>query len=408
MAVYQYTGLTKAGQKTKGVVDADNVRAARAKLRQSGVFPTGLIESRSKDLEKTRTTRSIFGERKISPAQLGIATRQLATLVGAGMPLVESLRALGDQLDHPRLKAVFGEICDRVNEGSTLADAVREHPKVFPRLYPNMIASAEASGTLDLVLERLADLLEAQAALRQKLAAALAYPVLMLCLCLGVVVLLLLYVVPQLTQIFDDYGGVLPLPTRIVIGLSTFVQEQWWLILAVLAILVVGLQRYATTERGRKKIDALRLRLPVVGPLSVRASAARFSRTLGTMLSSGVELLTALSIVKNIVGNVVIEEAIGRTRDGVREGKSLARELDRAEVFPNLLIQMTAIGEKSGQLESMLLRVASNYEAEVESTISALTSILNPLLILLLAGIVGLILVAVLLPMLEMTSFAGQ
>lgn len=407
MAVFEYTALSAGGKKIKGVVDAESLRAARSKLKQQGVFPTTLEEARARGFGKSVRSASLFGERRVGAAQLGIATRQLATLVGAGMPLVESLKALGDQLDQPRLKAVIADIADKVNEGSTFADAVRAHPRVFPKLYPNMIASAEASGTLEIVLERLAELLEAQSALRRQVFAALAYPMLMLVLCLGVVILLLTYVVPQITEIFEEHGGILPLPTRIVIALSDFLQAQWLPLSLLLVAALVGVQRYYQTEAGRERIDAIRLKLPVFGGLTTKAASARFSRTLGTMLSSGVELLTALSIVKNIIGNVVIEKAIAQAREGVREGRNLADELDSSGVFPRLLVQMTAIGERTGELESMLLRAARAYESEVNTVISALTAILNPILILLLAGIVGMILVSVLLPMLEMTSLAG-
>lgn len=407
MAVFEYTALNASGKKVKGVVDAESVRAARSKLKLQGVFPTSLEEAKSKALGKSAKGASIFGERRVGAAQLGIATRQLATLVGAGMPLVESLKALGDQLDQPRLKAVIADIASRVNEGSTFADAVRAHPRVFPKLYPNMIASAEASGTLEIVLERLADLLESSAALRRQVFAALAYPMLMLVLCLGVVILLLTYVVPQITEIFEEHGGVLPTPTRIVIAMSDFIQAQWLPCLLLVAFIIISLVRYYKTEAGRERIDGIKLKLPVFGALTTKAASARFSRTLGTMLSSGVELLTALTIVKNIIGNVVIEKAIADAREGVREGKNLADELDKSGVFPRLLVHMTAIGEKTGELESMLLRSARAYESEVNTVISALTAVLNPILILILAGIVGMILVSVLLPMLEMTSLAG-
>ncbi|MCB0345384.1 MAG: type II secretion system inner membrane protein GspF [Bdellovibrionales bacterium] len=407
MAVFEYTALNASGRKVKGVVDAESLRAARSKLKAQGVFPTTLDEAKTRTLGRSAKGTSIFGERRVGSAQLGIATRQLATLVGAGMPLVEALKALGDQLDQPRLKAVIADIASRVNEGSTFADAIRAHPRVFPKLYPNMIASAEASGTLEVVLDRLAELLESSATLRRQVFAALAYPILMLFLCLGVVILLLTYVVPQITEIFEEHGGVLPLPTRIVIALSDFIQSQWIPCVVLCGLIVVAITRYYQTEAGRERIDGFRLKFPVFGALTTKAAAARFSRTLGTMLSSGVELLTALTIVKNIIGNVVIENAIADAREGVREGKNLADELDKSGVFPRLLVQMTAIGEKTGELESMLLRAARAYESEVNTVISALTAVLNPILILLLAGIVGMILVSVLLPMLEMTSLAG-
>ncbi len=404
MAVYEYTALSEKGRKVKGHVDAESVRAARVRLKKQGIYPTTLEESQSKKVSKTKDVGAYFQRQGVSSAALGIVTRQLATLSAAGMPLVEALKNLADQVDQPRLKTVIASIADRVNEGSTFAESIRQHPKVFPPLYGNMVASGEASGTLDLVLERLADLLETDAQLKRKVLAALAYPVLMMILCFGVVILLLAYVVPKLTVIFEEHKAALPLPTEIVIAASDFVKSYWWLIFALIVGSVVLFNRYAATKLGRIKIDGMKLRLPLIGPLLTKVAAARFSQTLGTMLSSGVELLSALNIVKNIVGNVVLKEAIEHVSEGVREGKGLSRELERTKLFPRLLTQMVSIGERTGQLDKMLLRAASNYESELNAIVAGLTAILNPILILFLAGVVGMILISVMLPMLEMTS----
>ncbi len=407
MAVFEYTALNSTGKKVKGFVDADSVRSARVKLKNQGIYPTTLVEGQTKAPSVSKDFKSIFGEPKVSAAALGIATRQLATLVGAGMPLVEALRSLAEQTESPRLKTMVADVADRVNEGSTFAESTRAHPKIFPKLYSNMVASGEASGTLDLVLERLADLLEAETNLRRKVMAAVSYPILMLMLCFGVVILLLTYVVPQLTKIFEERKAALPLPTQIVIGLSDFVKSYWWLIFAAMFLIAVGYQRYAASTNGRKFIDGLKLRIPIIGPIAAKVAAARFAQTLGTMLGSGVELLTALSIVKNIMGNVVVQEAIETVAVGVREGKSLSKELEKTKLFPRLLIHMVAIGEKTGQMEKMLQRAAMNYDSELNALVAGLTAILNPILILFLAGLVGMILISVMLPMLEMTSLAG-
>lgn len=408
MAVFEYKALNAQGRTVKGVVDAEHVRGARLRLKKQGIFPTTLEESRKTETVSTKDVRGFFKNRKVSAVQLGLATRQLATLVGAGIPLVEALKALGDQLDQPRLKAVFAEVCDRVNEGSSLADAMRSFPKVFPRLFANMVASGEVSGTLDVVLERLADLFEGQAALQRKIMSALAYPILMVLLCLGVVTLLLTYMVPQLVEIFEENHAQLPLPTRIVIAMSDFMQAYWALLFLAIGGGALLFQRYAKSERGKKRLDAFKLILPIFGPMHLKIAAARLSRTLSTLLASGIELLTALNIVKNIVGNTVLEEAISNAREGVREGKGLAKELNKAGVFPKMLIHMIAIGEQSGRLEPMLQRAAVSYELEVNTLVSGLTSILEPLLILFLAVMVGGILASVMLPMIEMTSLAGK
>jgi general secretion pathway protein F len=400
MPVFEYKAFNQTGRKIKGVIESDTVRSARLKLKQQGIFPTDLSESRVRPQTSTFDLRL----KRVSTTQLAVMTRQLATLVGAGMPLVEALRALSDQIDEQRLRQVVAEVGDRVNEGLTMAEAMRTYPKVFPRLYVHMDASAEASGSLDLVLERLAELLEGQAVLRRKVLSALTYPILMLLLCLGVVVLLLSYIVPQITVMFEDRKALLPLPTRIIIALSNFLQGYWWVLVIVGAFAVVLFQRYRTTVKGREALDRLKLRLPIFGGITRKVAMSRFSRNLGSLLASGVEVLTALGIVRNIVGNVVLEKIIADAIVGVREGKNLAAELSHGGEFPRMLIHMIAIGEQTGQLEQMLQRAATNYETEVSAMLTALTSILEPLLIVFLAAIVGTILAAVMLPMLEMTS----
>ena len=406
MAVYEYRAIDSNGKQVKGVIDAENIRAARSALKKQSVFPTTLTESRVEETPGTKLKVSLGGG-KVSIQQLSVATRQLSTLVAAGIPLVQSIRALSEQLDNPELRRIYSEVRDRVNEGSTLADAMKEYPKVFPRLYVNMIASGEISGSLDLVLERLADLLESQAELKRKVIAASAYPILMLVVCLLVILILLAYVIPEITAIFQERDAALPLATQIVIALSDMVQEYWFVALGAIFFLLIAFQRYKNTEKGRWKVDTLKLRVPLIGPTTRKIATARFARTLGTMLASGVELLRALSIVKNIVGNVVLEEAIEKSIEGVREGRSLAKELERSEMFPRLLIHMVAIGEKTGQLEPMLLRAATNYESEVDALISGLTKILEPALILFIAVVVGSILASVMLPMLEMSSLSA-
>lgn len=407
MAVFEYKGLNKNGKSTKGVVEADGLRAARNKLKTQGIFPTEIFES-SKKVSNAGWNISInFQSQKVSTSLLAVATRQLATLVSAGMPLVESLRSLSEQIDQPSFRGIISEIADFVNEGSTLANGFRKYPKIFPRLYTNMVASAEASGSLDLVLERLADLLEAQAALKRKVFSALTYPVLMLLLCFGVVILLLAVVVPQITQIFAKQKAALPLPTEIIIQLSDFTKAYWWLLIILAICAVIGFRKYYQTTEGKKRIDRLKLSLPLFGTIQTKVATARFARNLSSMLSSGIEILTALSIVRNILGNVILEKALDDAIDGVREGRSLAGEIGKCSYFPRLLIRMIAIGEKTGQLDQMLARAAKSYESEVDAIVSGLTSILEPILIVVLAAIVGGILAAVMLPMLEMSSLTG-
>ena len=404
MAVFEYTALDSKGKKKKGVIDAESAKGARQKLKTLGLFVTTLAETESQTPSGSSKKITLSLGMRVKSGDLAIATRQLSTLVGASIPLVDSLRALSEQLDSQKLKRVFSEISDLVNEGSTFADALRKFPKVFPNLYINMVASGEASGSLDLVLERLSELLESQADLRRKVIAASAYPALMLVLCFLVILLLLSFVVPQITEIFKEKKQVLPLPTQIVIGMSNFTKAYWWAIIGCAVLALFGWKKWGDTEGGRRHIDSWKLHFPLFGQMNLKIATSRMARTLGTMLSSGVELLTALGIVKNIVGNVLLEEALENSIVGVREGRSLGAELRKSERFPKLLVHLISVGEKTGQLESMLLRAAKSYESEVDAVVSGLTKILEPILILFLAVIVGCILAAVMLPMLEMSS----
>lgn len=406
MAVYTYKALNQKGRSIRGVVDAESVRHARSKLRHQGLYPVEVKESSSKEGTRSITLQNVIPSRgpRISVSQLSVITRQFATLVAAGMPLIEALKALGDQIDNPGIKTTFADVSDKVNEGWSLANALREYPTVFPRLYTNMVASGEASGSLDLVLERLSELLESQAALRRKVISALTYPILMLFLCFAVITLLLAYVVPQITSIFKEQNAVLPLPTRVIIAISSFVQTYWLYLLILGIAAFLGLKYFSQTKRGRRKIDIFLLKMPIIGSLKLKIATARLANNLGSMLSSGIEMLTALGISKNIIGNVVLEEAIEAAAEGVREGGSLAAELNKSQMFPRLLIHMIAVGERTGQLEPMLLRAAKVYESEIDAVISGFTAILEPVLIIFLALVVGGILAAVMLPMLEMTS----
>jgi len=407
MAVFEYVAFDASGKKTKGVVDADSAKGARSRLQGQGLFPESVKEVGEKKAGSGWNVNIDFSRKKVDSTALAVLTRQLATLVGAGMPLVEALTALAEQLDNPAIKSVISEVGDMVKEGSTLADGMSKHPKVFPTLYVNMVSSGEASGKLDIVLSRLADLYEGQALLQRKVVSAITYPALMLLLCVLAIVILLAFVVPEITSIFTEKGATLPLPTQIVVWLSDTLQSYWWLLILLAIGPVILLKRYGKTEKGRKDIDSLKFKLPLIGPLIVKVATSRFSRNLGTMLSSGVELLSALGIAKNIVGNVVMEEAIDQTIEGVREGKSLSSELKKTGVFPMILVYMLGVGERTGNLEPMLLRAADNYESEVDAVLTRLTSILEPILIIFIASIVCGILFAVMLPMLQMSSLAG-
>ncbi|MBI2962527.1 MAG: type II secretion system inner membrane protein GspF [Deltaproteobacteria bacterium] len=402
MPVYSYAGLSPDGKNVSGIIDADSARAARLKLRRSGVFPTSVTES-AVAAEAPRAARSLgrWFER-VGPQELAVVTRQLSTLISAGLPLVDCLSALIDQADSQRLKGVLTQTRERVNEGSSLADALSEHPKIFSDLYINMVRAGEASGALDVVLLRLADYTESSARLRSKLRAALTYPTIMLVLGATILFFLLSYVVPRITRIFAESKQVLPLPTRLLMAVSGAFAAGWPLLVLGGAVAAIGLRAYLRTPNGRYRYDRWRLRVPVFGKLQQKIAVARFSRTLSTLLQSGIGLLPSLDIVKNIVDNRVLFDATEAARDAIREGQSIAPPLRKSGIFPPLMIHMIAVGERSGRLEEMLFKTAETYEGEVDNTIATLTTLLEPAMIVFMGALVTFIVLSILLPILQM------
>lgn len=402
MPVYEYVAINPNGKQIKGTVDAESIRAARLRLRQQNVFPTDMKESVAPTKGKRIDVKNIFKSDRVPLKKLSVATRLLATLSGAGLPLVGALQALSEQVDSEELRRIVLDVRERVEQGSSLAKALGAYPRVFPRLYVNMVHSGEASGTLDGVLMNLAEYYEAQLELRRKVTNALFYPILMLGFCVLVVIALVTFVVPSIVDIFIKQKVKLPIPTQIVIAMSNFVTGYWWLIILVALGTVFGVRQYYRTPKGRSKIDEWLLKAPLYGKIYRKVTTARIASTLGTLLGNGVELLTALDIVRNIVGNVHMARALEEARDGVREGRSLAKELNKSGYFPNLLGQMIAIGERSGKLEDMLAKAGQSFTAEANASISGLTTLIEPLMIMVLGVIVFGIVIAVLLPMTEL------
>jgi len=403
MPVYSYAGLSADGKNVTGIIDAESPRAARTKLRRSGVFPTTLAETHGEATPRASRSISRMFER-ISPQELSVMTRQLSTLVSAGLPLVDCLSALIDQVDAERLKRILTQTRENVNEGSSLAVALGAHPKVFSELYVNMVRAGEASGALDVVLLRLADYTESAARLRSKLRSALTYPIIMVVVGGAILFFLLSYVVPKITRIFTESKQVLPLPTRMLIGVSSAFATWWPVVLLLLAALALGIRYYVRTPSGRMRYDRWVLRMPVFGKLLQKIAVARFSRTLSTLLRSGIGLLPSLDIVKNIVDNRVLYDATEAARDAIREGQSIAPPLKKSGIFPPLMIHMIAVGEKSGQLEEMLFKTAEAYEGEVDTTIATLTTLLEPVMILFMGGLVLFIVLSILLPIFQMNQ----
>ncbi|MGI6681002.1 MAG: type II secretion system inner membrane protein GspF [Bdellovibrionota bacterium] len=399
MPIFEYNAISSTtGRKIKGNIDAENIRIARQKLKSQGVYVTDIREG----LEKNATTKKgeiNFLKNRVSLKDLSIITSQLTTLIVAGLPLVNALQALAEQTESRNLRRILTDVRESVEEGNAFHKSLANFPKAFPKLYVNMIEAGEASGKLDSTLENLSKYLEEQLALRRQVISSLFYPILMLVFCLLVVVGLLAFVVPSIVEIFEKQGGTLPLPTRIVVGISDIIINYWWVFILAIIGMVVGFKKYIQTEQGKFNIDLMLIRLPFFGKLYTKVATARVASTIGTLFAGGVPLLTCLDIGKNIVSNVHFRTSLEQARDGVEKGKSLSSELGKSGLFPPLLSHMIAVGEKSGQLEQMLARAAKAYEDEVKNALSAITSIIEPLMIICLGGIVFAIVISILMPM---------
>jgi len=399
--VFAYRGLTSAGRTVQGVVDADSAKGARVRLRRDGIFPTEVNE------EHSQASSSLLSRRRgprMTAAELALVSRQLSTLLGAGVPVVEALAAIGEQSDRPVVTQVLSHVRDQVTQGSPLADALAEYPAIFPDLYVGMVRAGEAAGALDLVLERLATYTEAQTRLAAKLRNALAYPILMTVVSTGIVGFLLGFVVPRVTRIFADQKQTLPLLTRVLLGVSDAIASNWWLIVLALTGLVAWLLAARRRPSWRLWFDRKLLTLPVIGPIVTRIAVARFARTLATLLGNGIPLLAALEVASGVAGNSALAQAIDDARSAIREGQSIAAPLRQSGLVPPLVSHMIAVGERSGELEAMLGKVADGYEQEVESTLATLTAILEPATIVVMGGIVLFIVLAILLPIFEINA----
>lgn len=408
MPVYAYKGLSQEGRAVSGIIDADTPKGARLKLRGSGVFPTDLVEEQRQKSSTAAEARSEFTlarfVERITPQELALLTRQLSTLVGASLPLVDCLSALIEQVESARIKRTLSHIREQVTEGTSLADALKAHPRIFSDLYVSMVRAGEASGALDVVLLRLADYAESYAALRDKVRTALTYPILMAIVGTGIMLFLLSYVVPKVTKIFAENKAALPLMTTVLLAISGFLQEYWWLVVGAIIAVVLSIRVSTRTPAGRLRYDRYVLSIPYFGKLLKKVALARFARTLSTLLTSGITLLQSLDIVKNVVNNTVLSKAIEDARSSIREGQSIAPPLKKSGLFPAMLIHMIAVGEKSGELEQMLSRAADAYDSEVTSAVTALTSVLEPVMILIGGAVVLFIVLAILLPIFELNE----
>lgn len=407
MAVFQWQGINAKGKTVKGVRDSDNAKMLRVQLRKEGVLATNIETESEAGVRNKRNIDFARYFKRVSSEEIALLTRQVATLLRSGVPLVESLSAIIEQVENAALHSALTQTRNKVNEGISLAVALEAHPKLFDSLYTNMVAAGEASGTLDLVLARLADHLDSAAQLKSKVTSALFYPAFMVVIGLGVITLMMVVVVPKVTAIFDDFQQTLPWYTQLLIFVSDTMTSYWWLMAATLAGAIYGFKRWLSTVDGRNAWDAKLLGLPVIGKMVTMVAVARFSRTLSTLLASGVALLAAMDITKNVLGNEELKRVIEEARNSIREGDTIADPLKRSGKFPPIVTHMIAIGERSGELEQMLEHVATAYDNQLSSRLTALTSLLEPLMIVVMGVIIGGIAMSILFPLMQINEFVG-
>lgn len=429
MPRYTYVALDARGQESTGLVDANSTNEAIGQLRQAGYFPTNVVEEgkakgREPKAVKQKKTKAVrvaapagqkksivlFQRKSVKPRVLMIFTRQLATLIDAGLPLLRALTVLAKQERDKVLQRTIGSLSDSVQGGSTFSEGLAQHPKIFNDLYVNMVRAGELGGVLELVLNRLAEFQEKAQKIKNKVVAAMVYPIIVMFLALLIMVFLLVFIVPRFEQIFKDMLGDKPLPaiTRFVIGASNAIKDRWPIILGVVFIVVVGFKLLARTTRGRRALDQVKLRTPLFGDLLRKTSISRFSRTLGTLVTSGVPILQALNITRETAGNTIIANAITQVHDSVKEGESIVQPLEASGVFPPMVISMIDVGEETGQLPEMLLKIAEVYDDEVDNAVAGLTSMLEPIMIVLLALVVGTIVIALFMPLISIISGLQQ
>jgi type IV pilus assembly protein PilC len=432
MPRYTYVALDSRGQESTGLVEAASSNDAIGQLRQAGYFPTNVFEEGkgggrdAKAAKKTNvkapraaaapTTAKkgggivLFERKTVKPRVLMIFTRQLATLIDSGLPLLRALTVLAKQERDKVLKRTIGNLSDAVQSGSTFSEGLAQHPKLFNDLYVNMVRAGELGGVLELVLTRLAEFQEKAQKIKNKVVAAMVYPIIVLILAVAIMGFLLVFIVPKFEQIFKDMLGDKPLPgiTIFVITISNAVKDHWAVILGVIALLIVGVKLLGRTPGGRAVVDRVKLRAPLFGDLLRKTAISRFSRTLGTLVTSGVPILQALNITRDTAGNTVIANAITQVHDSVKEGESIVLPLEASGAFPPMVVSMIDVGEETGQLPEMLLKIAEVYDDEVDNSVAGLTSMLEPIMIVFLALVVGVIVIALFMPLISIITGLQQ
>lgn len=410
MAKFKYTAIDANGKQKTGTVEAASQDEANSKLTASGLMPTKVAASGggsatkapTKGKAKTKGTGINFGK-VIKPEELTTFTRQLATLLDAGLPLLRAIEVMIRQEKNLRFQAVLEQIAGQVKSGNSFSDGLAQHPKIFDRLFVNMVKAGEAGGVLDVVLSRLAGFMEKSLKTKKKVKAAMVYPIVVVGVAVSIVALLMVVVVPKFEAIFADMldGAALPGPTQIVVGISNFMRDNILISIGLVVAVVVGFRFFKNTPIGSKMFNWLSINLPKVGDLVRKVNIARITRTFGTLLSSGVPILQSITITKDITGNKFYENALTRIHDAVRDGESLAKPMEREKVFPNMVTSMVDVGEETGELAEMLNRVADNYDEDVDNAVNGITSIIEPVMIVFLAVVVGFIVIALFLPIVE-------
>jgi len=401
--IYLWVAETKKGRKLKGEIEAANEQIAQGQLRKRNLKVLKL-KPKPKDLFESIP----FLQPKVKNKDIIIFTRQFSTMIDAGLPLVQGLGILAEQSENPTFKSILKQITRDVEGGSTLAEAMKKHPKVFDELFVNLVAAGEVGGILDTILQRLATFIEKAADLRSKIKGAMTYPIVVVAIAIIVIAVILIFVIPVFQDMFASFGQALPAPTQLVVAMSNFVKSKILFIIGGIILLAVLFRQFRKTASGRRILDSLSLKLPIFGDLLKKTAVARFTRTLGTMLASGVPILDSLEIVAKTAGNVIIEEIILDVRGSIAEGQTIAEPLSENDVFPGMVIQMIAVGEATGALDIMLGKIADFYDKEVDAAVEALTSMLEPLLMLFLGGSIGGLVVAMYLPIFTMAGAVGS
>ena len=401
METYVWSGRSREGHRQKGELAAKNKDDVISIMRKQNIMVTS-VTKRAKKFSINLPFQS-----KASDKDIAIFTRQFATMIDAGLPLVQCLDILSKQADNKVFAAVINEIRQDVEAGSTYADSLKKHPDVFGDLYANMVAAGELGGILDTILNRLSKYIEKNIKLKRQVKAALFYPATIVAVAFIVIIVLLVYVIPIFAKMFTDFGGTLPVPTQLVIGASNFMRSNILIIIGIMAASIIGAGKYYKTQNGRLVVDTMVLRMPVFGMLARKISVAKFTRTLGTLISSGVPIMDGLDIVAKTSGNKVIEKAIYATRQSISEGKTLSEPLETSKVFPPMVVQMIAVGETTGALDAMLSKIADFYDEEVDSTVGIMTSLLEPILMIFLGVVIGFIVVAMYLPIFKLAGTIG-